>query len=199
MVRSGYWNHNVHYQPVILNAVPPGCQTALDVGCGDGLLAARLAERCASVTGIDRDPRMIATARAQQARAGIAFIEADFLTHPFPAEGFDFACANTSLHHMDFSAALSTMARLLRPGGRLAVVGLAADKSLADILAAAPAIPVNLLYRAIYHERESGAPIMDPDHSWLEVRAIAAHTLPGVRYRRHLLWRYSLLWRKPRE
>ena len=22
MTRSGYWNHNVHYQPVILNAVP---------------------------------------------------------------------------------------------------------------------------------------------------------------------------------
>ena len=47
MPRSGYWNHNVHYQPVILNAVPPGCRTALDVGCGDGLLASRLAARCA--------------------------------------------------------------------------------------------------------------------------------------------------------
>ena len=36
-------------------------------------------------------------------------------------------CANTSLHHMDFTAALAAMARALRPGGRLAVVGLAAD------------------------------------------------------------------------
>jgi hypothetical protein len=36
MAQAGYWNHNVHYQPVILNAVPPGCDTALDVGCGDG-------------------------------------------------------------------------------------------------------------------------------------------------------------------
>ena len=65
MPRPAYWNHNLHYQPVILNAVPPGCQTALDVGCGDGLLAARLAERCAQVTGIDRDPPMIAAARAR--------------------------------------------------------------------------------------------------------------------------------------
>jgi 2-polyprenyl-3-methyl-5-hydroxy-6-metoxy-1,4-benzoquinol methylase len=55
MPRSGYWNHNVHYQPVILNAVRAGCRTALDVGCGDGLLAGRLTERCAEVTGIDRD------------------------------------------------------------------------------------------------------------------------------------------------
>jgi ubiquinone/menaquinone biosynthesis C-methylase UbiE len=197
MVRSGYWNHNVHYQPVILNAVPPGCQTALDVGCGDGLLVARLAERCASVTGIDRDPRMIATARAQQARARITFVEADFLDYPFAKESFDFACANTSLHQMDFTAALTTMARLLRPGGQLAVIGLAADKSITDLLAAVPAVPANLFYRAIYHQRESGAPIMDPDHSWREVRAAARETLPGVRYRRHLLWRYSLLWTKP--
>ena len=191
-----YWNHNVHYQPVILNAVPPGCQTALDVGCGDGLLAARLAERCAQVTGIDRDPPMIAAARARAHPRG-TFIEADFLAHDFAEASFDFVCANTSLHHMDFTAALTTMARLLHPGGRLAVVGLAADKSIGDILAAAPAIPVNLFYRAIYHWGESGAPIMDPDHSWRQARAAARQTLPGVRYRRHLLWRYSLLWRKP--
>jgi ubiquinone/menaquinone biosynthesis C-methylase UbiE len=197
MPRSAYWNHNVHYQAVILNAVPPACHTALDVGCGDGLLAARLAERCAKVTAIDRDPRMIALARAQPSRVRITFLEADFLAHRFPEESFDFVCANTSLHHMDFTTALTTMARLLRPGGQLAVIGLAADKSITDLLAAAPALPVDLFYRAIYRRGESGAPIMDPDHSWREVRAAAASALPGVRYRRHLLWRYSLLWTKP--
>jgi ubiquinone/menaquinone biosynthesis C-methylase UbiE len=196
MPRSGYWNHNVRYQPVILNAVPPGCRTALDVGCGDGMLAARLADHCAKVTAIDRNPPMIARARAQHP-SGIAFIEADFLAYPLETASFDFVCANTALHHMDFTAALTTMARLLRPGGRLAVIGLAADKSITDLLAAAPAVPVNLFYRGIYGWGESGAPIMDPDHSWREVRAAARETLPGVRYRRHLLWRYSLLWTKP--
>ena len=196
VARSGYWNHNIHYQPVILNAVPPGCRTALDVGCGDGMLAGRLAERCAKVTGIDRNPPMIARARAQHP-SDITFIEADFLTHPFPKESFDFVCANTSLHHMDFSAALTVMARLLRPGGRLAVIGLAADKSITDLLAFALGFPAHLCYRAIYRRGESGAPIMDPDQSWREARAAAATALPGVRYRRHLLWRYSLLWTKP--
>ena len=196
MAQAGCWNHNVHYQPVILAAVPPGCGPALDVGCGDGLLACRLTERCAQVTGIDRDPRMIALARAQ-AHGRTRFIEADFLTYPFEAGSFDFVCANTSLHHMDFAAALTAMARALRPGGRLAVIGLAADRSLADLLAAAPAVPVNLVYRALYRQGESGAPVMDPQMSWREVRAAAAQTLPGVRYRRRLLWRYSLLWRKP--
>jgi hypothetical protein len=78
------------------------------------------------------------------------------------------------------------------------VIGLAADKSIADRLADAPGVPAALFYRTIYRKGESGAPIMDPDMSWGEVRAAATRLLPGVRYRRHLLWRYSLLWRKPR-
>ena len=204
MARVGYWNHNVHYQPVILGAVPADCTTALDVGCGDGMLACQLAECCAEVTGIDRDARMIAVAQAraqqrtQAAPPGrVRFIEADFLAYPIEAASVDFVCANTSLHHMDFADALVAMAAALRPGGRLAVIGLAADTSIGDYLAAAPAVPVDLFYRAIYRRGESGALIKGPDMSWGEVRAVATRLLPGVRYRRHLLWRYSLLWRKP--
>ncbi len=159
------------------------------------------------MTGIDRDPRMIALARdledgrttftkARTCEDGRAtFIEADFLAHA----STPFVCANTSLHHMDFTAALTIMARLLRPAGRLAVIGLAADKSLADRLVGATGVPTALFYRAIYRKGESGAPVMDPDLSWREVRAEAARLLPGVRYRRLVLWRYSLLWTKPRD
>jgi SAM-dependent methyltransferase len=141
MAQADYWNHNVHYQPVILNA--------------------------------------------------------DFLAYPFGEASFDFVCANTSLHHMDFTAALTAMARVLRPGGRLAVIGLAADKSAADRLAGAAGIPAALACRVVYRKGSSGAPVMDPDMSWREVRAEAARMLPGVRYRRHLLWRYSLRWQRP--
>ena len=83
MARVDYWNHNVHYQPVILGAVPAHCGAALEIGSGDGMLACRLAERCAEVTGIDRDARMVALARQRaqkQAPAGrVTFAEADFL------------------------------------------------------------------------------------------------------------------------
>jgi ubiquinone/menaquinone biosynthesis C-methylase UbiE len=200
MARAGSWNHNVHYQSVILGAVPPGCGPALDVGCGDGVLAGRLAQRCAEVTGIDRDRRMIALARAQAGdHARVRFIEADFLAHDFPPASFDFVCANTSLHHMDFAVALTAMARALRPGGGLAVVGLAADRSFGDYLASASGIPLNLLYRVLYREGSSAAPIKNPEMTWAEVRTAARGLLPGVRYRRHLLWRYSLLWRKSPE
>ena len=201
MARAGDWNHNVHYQPVILRAVPPGCGAALEVGCGDGLLASRLAERCAVVTAIDRDARMVALARSKARAAGpgrVTVVEADYLAYPVPDASFDFACANTSLHHMDFAAALTAMARALRPGGRLAVIGLAARGSFGDYLADAPGIPINLAYRAVYGQGGSGAPVEDPEMTWAQVRAAARRLLPGVRYRRHLLWRYSLLWSKPR-
>jgi ubiquinone/menaquinone biosynthesis C-methylase UbiE len=201
VARADYWNHNVHYQPVILRAVPPGCGAALEVGCGDGLLASRLAERCAEVTAIDRDAPMVALARSRAQAAGpgrVSVVEADYLAYPLADASFDFACANTSLHHMDFAAALTAMARALRPGGRLAVVGLAAHGSFGDYLADAPGIPVGLAYRAVRGKSGSGAPIKDPEMTWAEVRATARRTLPGVRYRRHLLFRYSLLWSKPR-
>jgi SAM-dependent methyltransferase len=200
MARAEYWNHNVHYQPVILAAVPPRCGPALDVGCGDGLLACRLAERCTEVMGIDQDERMIALARARaraDGRRQVTFVAADFLAYPLAEASFDFVCANTSLHHMDFAAALAAMAWVLRPGGRLAVVGLALNGSAADLLADVPAVPVNLFYRARYGEGGPGVPIKDPDMTWGQVRATASRLLPTVRYRRHLLWRYSLLWRKP--
>jgi ubiquinone/menaquinone biosynthesis C-methylase UbiE len=198
---TDYWNHNVHYQPVILNAVPRGCRAALDVGCGDGMLACRLAARCGSVTGIDRDASMIARARERagdgKGAANVTFVEADFLTCPFPDASFDFACANTALHHMDFVAALVKMARVLRPGGRLAVVGLAKDKPPVDWAIGARGIPANWYYKLTRGEGNPGAPMREPDMTWAEVRKVAGRTLPGVRYRRRLIWRYSLVWNKP--
>jgi hypothetical protein len=50
MARVDYWNHNVHYQPAILAAVPANCGQALEVGCGDGMLA------CCSRSAVPRSP-----------------------------------------------------------------------------------------------------------------------------------------------
>lgn len=193
-----YWNHNVHYQGVILGAVPEGCGAALDVGCGDGLLVRKLAGRCASVTGIDRDRPILDRARAHAGNPGNAsYVEGDFLEYPFDEGSLDFVGANTSLHHMDFSAALGKMARILRPGGRLAVVGIGRHASPADWASDAAGIPVNLYYKRKRGEVNPGAPIVEPEMSWSQVHRTADRVLPGVRYQRHLLWRYSLRWTKP--
>jgi ubiquinone/menaquinone biosynthesis C-methylase UbiE len=201
-----YWNHNVYYQPLILDAVPDTCGSALDVGCGDGMLACRLAARCRDVIGIDRDSRMIQMARERgQDIPNVGFLSADFLTYPFEEASFDFVASNTALHHMNFEDAIEAMARLLRPGGRLAIVGLARNASRNDWLDGASALPLNWalaaahgVLRAVGREADGPAqPIADPSMSWEEVRVTALRMLPGVRYRKHVLFRYSLMWRKP--
>ena len=44
---------------------------------------------------------------------------------------------------------------------------------------------------------EHGAPIVDPTETYTEILRVASLLLPGVRYRRHTLFRYSLLWTRP--
>jgi ubiquinone/menaquinone biosynthesis C-methylase UbiE len=162
------------------------------------MLARKLAGRCAAVIGIDRDERIIGLARERgKAIPAASFVHGDFLTYPFDDGSFDFACANTALHHMDFGGALVKMARILRPGGRLAVVGLANNGSPADWIIGAAGVPANLYFKRTRGESNPGAPIMDPDMTWAQVHKTAARLLPGARYRRHLLWRYSVTWTKP--
>lgn len=188
----------MHYEPVILAAVPDGCGAALEVGCGDGRLLRALAARCREVTGIDSDPGMASLARRNCAGLpNVSVIERDFLAQPFSRESFDFACANTVLHHMDFRAALRALRDLVRPGGRIAVIGLGRDTFPADLPRVVVASPVNRVLRAVRGEGGPGAPVREPDMTWAQARAAALDVLPGARYRRHLLWRYSLVWRKP--
>ena len=60
------------------------------------------------------------------------------------------------------------------------------------------AVIANLGYRAVRGYWQHPSPIVwPPAHTYREIRALAEDLLPGVRYRRHLLWRYSLTWTRP--
>jgi len=141
------WNHNTHYYPLILAAVPDGCLRALDVGCGEGLLTRELAVRVPEVVGIDNDEPSIALAREQGPEGRAEYVLGDFLGYPFPAASFGLVSCVAALHHMDPAAALTRMAELLTPGGVLVVNGVArpAPRDLPLDLAA---VVANLGYRA---------------------------------------------------
>jgi len=109
---------------------------------------------------------------------------------------------------MDARTALRRMSDLLRPGGVLAVVGLARGVSPADLARIAPAVLGTQLHRAARagQRRSGGSPpavayqspvIWPPPLTYRGTRRLATGVLPGARYRRHLYWRYSLLWTKP--
>ena len=196
--RAPRWNHNLHYHRVILDAVPEGCRRSLDVGCGEGMLARDLRRVVPHVTAIDRDAASIQAARRHDADADVEYVVGDFMTHPFEPASFDHIASIAVLHHMDAAAALERMRELLAPRGRLTIVGLARQRHPADLpfaVAGAVAHRVHRLRRTYW---EDAAPrLWPPPDTFGETHRLAERLLPGVRYRRLVLWRYSLVWTKP--
>ncbi|MFE0193449.1 SAM-dependent methyltransferase [Streptomyces sp. NPDC058989] len=132
----GYWDVDDHDTPLVEAAdrltdemtdrlrIVEG-QRVLDVGCGVGQPAMRIARRTgAHVTGIaiSKDQIARATALAEGAGLGdrVEFRHADAMELPFPDDSFDAAVAIESIFHMpDRGRVLSEIRRVLRPGGRL--------------------------------------------------------------------------------
>jgi SAM-dependent methyltransferase len=100
-------------------------ERCLDAGCGLGEDARAIAEVArARVIGIDRSARMVAEATARSvARAGVAFVAADATSLPFADATFDAAWVKRTLMHLPSPAsAVSELARVVRPGGRVVAV-----------------------------------------------------------------------------
>ena len=97
----------------------------LDAGCGTGFLTLELASRGHRVTGVDFAPEMLVEARRKAAEqgAGVRFEEADAEQLPFAAWSFDLVVSRHVLWTLPHpEAAIDEWIRVLRPGGRLAVI-----------------------------------------------------------------------------
>ncbi|MGV9821807.1 class I SAM-dependent methyltransferase [Nocardia xishanensis] len=191
MSRDPYRNHNTRYHPWLLAKTPSSARTALDVGCGDGLLARKLAAHCREVVGIDADAAALAQASATDR---VRFEQADFREF---SGTFDYVTTVATLHHVPLEEGLAALRRLVAPGGTLAVVGLWKMTPRRD----AAYLPLLPLIWAIdrYPPRPTGPDVAmrDPEETLDNIRACAAKTLPGARIRRRLMFRYTLLWQRP--
>lgn len=193
------WNHNIAYHGMLLDAVPPGCERALDVGCGDGLLTRALAERAQQVTAIDIDPASVAaTRREADGLTNVTVVPADVLTYPFEPGSFDAVLSVATLHHLPLEAGLRRLAELVAPGSVLGIVGLARTRGLWDLAYDGVGAVTTRVQRRRRGYWEHSAAITDPKTSYTQVLRAAALLLPGCRYRRHPLFRYSILWTRPR-
>ena len=102
------------------DTVAPG-GIALDLGCGTGVAGVRVADRGVPTIGVDLSAGMLAVARA---RSQLPVAQADMRQLPFGAGAMALVIAFYSIQHIPrpgVTAALSEVARVLRPGGWLLV------------------------------------------------------------------------------
>ena len=102
------------------SAVQPG-DRVLDAACGTGDLALAALNAGGVVTGLDFSERMLE--RARRKSDAIEWVRGDVLELPFEDGAFDAATIGFGIRNVDdLDAGLSELARVVRPGGRLAVL-----------------------------------------------------------------------------
>jgi len=203
LVERHPWSHNDIYGRWITGQArrirTPRPRSALDIGCGTGNLVVRLAGVLDQVTGLEPDPeasRIAAERSAADPRVRILPVGFD----ERPDGEWDLITMVAVLHHLPLVETLTAVRSMIKPGGRLVIVGLARE-TRADALWSIISVLLNPLMGLVLHPRADGvmpagmtAPARDPKETLDEIRDIAGRILPGVRIRRGLFFRYTLVW-----
>jgi demethylmenaquinone methyltransferase/2-methoxy-6-polyprenyl-1,4-benzoquinol methylase len=117
-----FWQ-DPRWRRALVDAVAPADgQRVLDVACGTGLVSAELLRRApVRLVALDQSPQMLAAARARFAGSGVELVEGRAEALPFPDASFDAVTFTYLLRYVDDPrATVAELARVLRPGGRIA-------------------------------------------------------------------------------
>src|SRR5260221_6323293 len=128
-----------HEAAVLCQNLRAAGDRALDIGCGTGVLARRLAKLFRTAVGIDLSVAMAAAARRQSAHApNLHFVAADAGEYLRSTSAlFDCITAFAVLHHLDLASILPSLVAALRPGRVLLAVALIDRTGL-------PFLPINV-------------------------------------------------------
>jgi 2-polyprenyl-3-methyl-5-hydroxy-6-metoxy-1,4-benzoquinol methylase len=189
------FNHNDHYHRLMLRQVPRGAARALDVGCGTGDFARRLAIDGIAVDAIDADQRMVDLATETPA-PGVTFRRTDVGATALPEARYDFISCLASIHHVPFDT-VTRLRAALKPGGVLAILGCYRAELPAELPINLLASGANVLARVIHLGRgqRMSAPVAQAMSTLAEIRSEAAELLPGRTVRMLLFWRYLLVFK----
>jgi demethylmenaquinone methyltransferase/2-methoxy-6-polyprenyl-1,4-benzoquinol methylase len=165
-------------------------ERVLDVATGTGLVAQALVRRYrCTVVGVDQSSEMLGGARARLARepdlaARISLIEGEAERLPFATGSFDHVTFTYLLRYVeDPGATLRELARVVRPGGRVASLEFA--------------VPPNPLWREAWRlYTHVGLPALGRavSREWAATGSFLAHSIPDF-YQRHPLERVLEYWR----
>ena len=83
------WNVNIHYDGRLDDCEPPRAASVLEVGCGDGFLAARLSKRLPNVVAVDIDEPVLERAKQRFPTAPVKWLCGDILVMADELGDFD--------------------------------------------------------------------------------------------------------------
>jgi 2-polyprenyl-3-methyl-5-hydroxy-6-metoxy-1,4-benzoquinol methylase len=200
------WDHNRQYQKYLLQNIGAQCGCALDVGCGTGELTKKLARFSKEVTGIDVSANMIAEARKRNHGENIEYLKISAEEYLEKTEKrFDVIISVAALHHMREETILGSMKNKLTKNGRILILDLVKPKTPAEWIAGAAAAlanPVAMLamrgrLKVTKEEKQAWADHFHYDEYLTtgEVKAIVRRTLGKGKVKRHLFWRYSIVYK----
>jgi demethylmenaquinone methyltransferase/2-methoxy-6-polyprenyl-1,4-benzoquinol methylase len=181
-----FWQDPRWRRALVSAADPHAGDRVLDVATGTGMVAAELLRRCeCSLVGIDQSAAMLARARARFAVAGsrVELIEGQAEALPFADASFDVLTFTYLLRYVDDPAAtIRELARVLRPGGRIASLEF-------GVPPLAPARWAWRVYTAL------GLPLLGrlASREWAQVGRFLGPSIRGF-YARHPLARIEEYW-----
>jgi ubiquinone/menaquinone biosynthesis C-methylase UbiE len=161
-----------------------------------------LAPVFADVVGTDRDTGM--REQASSRCAGLPNVTIDDRDLTQLAGPFDLVTMVAVLHHLEIGEALREVRRVLAPGGRFLVVGLAPPRSPRDHMWDLASIVTNPLIGYVKHPwpHHAGAqpppfPVAEPTLSFDQVRQHVVEVMPGAVMRHQLGFRHTIAWTMP--
>jgi 2-polyprenyl-3-methyl-5-hydroxy-6-metoxy-1,4-benzoquinol methylase len=207
LLDDGGWTHNNHYHPFLLQHVPEHCEAALEIGCGAGAFSRQLAERSKHVLGLDLAPEMVRIAQERSKSCpNVEYQVADVLQWDFPQEKYDCIASIATFHHLPLDEMLQKAKSALRPGGMLLILDLFKSEWPQDFLMDCAAVPASIFLRLAKTGRLRQSPevkaawdahgIHDVYMPLAAIRKICEQIIPGANVQRHLMWRYSIVWKK---
>ncbi|MDR0723255.1 MAG: class I SAM-dependent methyltransferase [Treponema sp.] len=199
------WDHNQQYQHYLLKHIPKNCNTILDVGCGTGELTKKLVSYSKEIIGIDISENMIHEAKKRNNDEKITYLKVSVEKYFEEADKtFDIIISIAALHHMDEEKILQMMKNKLTRNGKIVILDLVKSETIGDWLLSILAALLNpwimlIMRRRIRVTKEErkawdGHFRYDNYLTIREAKKIARHVLGKSKVKRHLFWRYSILY-----
>ncbi|MBN2535615.1 MAG: class I SAM-dependent methyltransferase [Spirochaetales bacterium] len=198
------WDHNQHYHNYLLKKLDY-CSLSLDIGCGTGELTRLLCTYSEKVTGIDISREMIHTALKRNRDKKIEYKNIDAMEYLTSTDRtFGVIISIAAFHHMEERKMLELIKSKLSKKGKLIILDLYKQETLLEYALSFLAMLVNPIMMLIKRgrlfvtkkEREAWRDHFQYDNylTIKEIKNISREILGKVVVKRHLFWRYSLIY-----